>query len=149
MKAITINNILSHGNYIIKIYHSNYLFIIPYRIIYDSNFDLKNSSPAIFYENKNYKISDLILEFRKYEYKDNQIKEIYYIKDLTDSIIIKYSLNNYTFDNNNFKLTFQNNDLITDNSQYHIEIKGYLKIIYNYFHKISINSTLLKSDYIF
>ena len=58
-------------------------------------------------------------------------------------------MNNYTFDNNNFKLTFQNNDLITDNSQYHIEIKGYLKIIYNYFHKISINSTLLKSDYIF
>ena len=58
-------------------------------------------------------------------------------------------MNNYTFDNDNFKLTFQNNDLITDNSQYHIEIKGYLKIIYNHFHKTSINSTLLKSDYIF
>ncbi len=81
MKAITINNILSHGNYIIKIYDSNYLFIIPYIIIYNSTFDLKNSFPEIFYENKNHKISDLILEFRKYEYKDNQIKEIYYIKD--------------------------------------------------------------------
>ena len=48
-----------------------------------------------------------MFEFRKYEYKDNQIKEIYIIKGSTDSILIKHPLNNYTFDNNNFKLHFK------------------------------------------
>ncbi len=140
-KKISIPENISLGNYIFKTVYSNedkkYFIIFPYLIVYDSYFDIINYSPPI--KTQPFSLSDIVLQFNiSSSYHQNQMKNIYFVKDNKSLKKLEKIPVNFNFNDNNKTLTFNNKTNNLDYSQYHIEIIGDIKTIYYYIHYIQI-----------
>ena len=130
------------GNYLFNFtYSSNDIVIIPYLIVYDSNFDIKDHGP--FISLTEFTLEKVSIKF-KGRYHHNQIKKVYLIEDMSYNGFKTDITKNSNFDNESYSLIFKSYENKNSLNQYHIEMVGDINTYIYYLHYIGnpINNKL-------